>query len=362
MNIFSLHHNALGLDFSDLCLRVAMLKKKGRFLDLVSWKETKIKPGIITQGIIKDEDRLSYIIKNTIANVNGEKISSKYAVVSLPEKKAFLQVIQIPKMDEDELKTAIYFEAENYIPLPIGDVYLDFEVLPFTSKSDRFDVLIAAIPKPIANSYISCLKKADLIPKVLEIESQSIVRALIKKHVSPFPVLVIDLGRSTTSFIVFSGYSLRFTSSILFSSQNLTMAISKNLNISPEDAEKLKLKYGLEVDKKSVKNKQIIEAITPLLVGLTKQAKKYINYYHTHANHVSLSSGGGKIKKVLLCGRGVNLKGLPDFISSELGIPAEYANPWVNIMPKSSKKVPKLPFKDSLGYTTALGLALRGLE
>ena len=72
--------------------------------------------------------------------------------------------------------------------------------------------------------------------------------------------------------------------------------------------------------------------------------------------------GGGKIKKILLCGRGSNLKGLPEFIFSELRIPTELANPWINILPEKTIRIPKIPFKDSLGYTTALGLALRGMR
>lgn len=354
MNFLSLQYKTFGLDFSDLSLRIINLKKKGKRLDLASWKHLKIKSGIIQNGEVMDKDSLSFIIKDAVAKIEGEKIKTKYVVASLPEKKAFLQVIQVPVMEKEELKTAIPFEAENYIPLPIEDVYLDFQVLPFTSKADYFDVLIAAVPKNIVDSYVFCIKKAGFIPKALEVESQSIVRSLIKNHVSPFPILIIDFGRSTTSFIIFSDHSLRFTSSMSFSSQKLTEAISKDLKISIENAEKLKLKYGLEASKGNSKSKQAIKVMTPLLAGFLKQARKYINYYQTHAK--------GKIEKIFLSGQGINLKGLPDFISSELDISTEYANPWVNIIPGSFKKVPQLPFKESFGYTTALGLALRSFK
>ena len=92
--------------------------------------------------------------------------------------------------------------------------------------------------------------------------------------------------------------------------------------------------------------------MTPLLIDLMGQAKKCIDYHHGH---------NGGIKKILLCGNGANLKGLSAFISSELKITNELANPWMNILPSSLKEVPGLSFKESLGYTTALGLALRGV-
>ena len=346
IEFLSLKPEAFGLDISDLSLRIAKLKKRGKFFRLVSWGEAKIRPGIIEQGEIKDEDVLSGIIKQTLIKVKGERIKTKYLIASLPEKKAFLQVIKMPKMKEEELKTSVPFEAENYIPLPIEKVYLDFQIVSSSNQIDHLDILIAALPKKIVDPYASCFKKAGLIPMALEVESQSIVRAVIKNEISPFPLLIIDLGRSTTSFIVFSGYSPRFTSSVSISSQELTEAISKTLKLSLNEAEKLKLKHGL-------KDEKALKAMTPLLIDLMGQAKKCIDYHHSH---------NGGIKKILLCGNGANLKGLSAFVSSELKITVELANPWMNILPSSLKEVPGLSFKESLGYTTALGLALRGIK
>ena len=345
IELLSLKPEAFGLDISDLSLRIVKLRKRGKFFRLVSWGEAKIKPGIIEHGEIKNEDVLSGIIKQTLAKVKGERIKTKYLIASLPEKKAFLQMIEMPKMKEEELKTSVPFEAENYIPLSIEKVYLDFQIIPYSNQADHLDILIAALPKRTVNPYVSCFRKAGLIPIALEVESQSIARAVVKNEISPFPLLIIDLGRSTTSFIIFSGYSPRFTSSIPISSQELTEAVSKTLKLSLNEAEKLKLKRGL-------KDEKTLKAMTPLLIDLMVQAKKCIDYHH---------SNNGGVKKILLCGNGANLKGLSDFISSELKITVEFANPWINILSPSLKEVPELPFKESLGYTTALGLALRGV-
>lgn len=361
MKIFNLEPESFGIDFSDLRLRVVNLKKKGRFFDLDSWNEVDIPGGVIVNGEIKDQEKLVLVIKKAVDGVRGRKIKIKRVVASLPENKAFLQVIKIPEMDSEELETAIPFEAENYIPLAIDQMYLDYEVIS-SRDGNNLDVLIGAMPKTVVDPYVSCIKRAGFIPTALEVECQSITRALIKNQVSPFPVLIIDFGRSTTSFIVFSGHSLRFTSSVDISSQELNRAIADNLKVDLKKAEELKLKYGLEVSNKNKVSKDVVRAMVPLLADFIKQVKKHINYYHTHANHIPVSSSGGEIKKVLLCGKGSNLKGLPNFIFSELKIPTDLANPWVNIFSHSNKKVPEIPFKDSLGYTTALGLALRGIK
>ena len=362
----SLKPKAFGLDISDLSLKIIKLKKKGGFFDLASFGETEIKPGTIEGGEIKDQNTLIKIIEEGIKNVKGEKLKTKNVVVSLPEKEAFLEVIQMPRMDQEELKSAILYEAENYVPLPIEKVYLDFQIIPpVKNHLDHLDVLITAFPKEIIDSYVSCLKKAGLIPYALEVESQSIVRALMKNEVSSSPIFIIDFGRTNTSFIVFSGYSLRFTSSIPISSQKLTEDISQNLKIDLEEAEELKIKHGLQFLKKKNgdgKDKKISEAMVPALTELTEQIKKYVDYYQTHATHEHFPPNGKGAEKIILCGGGANLKGLDKFLSQELKSPVEMGNPWINILSLNPKEAPGLSQEKSLSFAAALGLALRGIK
>jgi len=373
MNFLSLKPEAFGLDISDLSLKIIKLKKKGKFLSLASFGESEIKPGIIKKGEIKEEEKLAEIIKEVIKKVKGEKLKTKYVVASLPEEKAFLQVIQMPRMPEEDLKSAVIYEAEDYIPLPIEQVYLDSRIVPpVYDHLDHFDVLLAALPKKIVDPYLASLKKAGLQPLALEIESLAIARALIKNEITTLPLLLIDLGATRTSFVVFSGHSLRFTSSIPVSSGSFNEIISKNLGISLAEAERLKIKYGLEEkielkikkDKTEIKKERgkVFEALVPALVDLIQQIKKHLDYYQTHASHEHLPPNGKGVLKILLCGGGANLKGLTELLTLELKIPVELGNPWVNILPEGQKETPELPFEKSLGYTTALGLALRGIK
>ncbi len=356
MDFLTLKPEAFGLDISDLSLKLVKLKKRHRGLALASFGESEIKPGIIKDGEIKDEDKLAEIIREAIKKIKGEKLKTKYVIASLPEEKAFLQVIQMPKIPKEDLKSAVIYEAENYIPLPIEEVYLDSQIIkPVVNSLDHFDVLIAALSKKTVDPYLNCLKKAGLLPYVLEIESQAISRALIKNEISLSPVLLIDLGATRTSFIIFSGYSLRFTASVKISSQKFTEVISKVLNVDFEKAEHLKIKYGL-------KEKKFFEYLIPILTDLSEQIKKYLNYYQTHTNHEHLPSNMRGVAKIFLSGGGANLKGLAGFLSQELKIDVEIGNPWTNILPEPPKKIPQLPFEESLRYTTALGLALRGIK
>ncbi len=366
MDFLSLKPKAFGLDISDLSLKIANLKNKGKFLTMSSFGTAKIEPGLIKDGEIKDEKALIKIVKESLSKVRGKKLDTRYVAASLPEEKAFLQVIQLPKMPEADLKSAVIYEAENYIPLPIEDVYLDFQNVPaIKDHLDHCDVLIAALPKKTVDPYLSVLSGAGLKPLTLEIESLAIARALVKNEIVPFPTLLIDLGSTRTSFIIFSGYALRFTSSIPISSDQLTEAISHALNVDFKKAEELKIKYGLgntlKKDEKSKEAKQVVEALKPLLNDLVGQIKKWSEFYQTHTSHEHLPEESG-IESVLLSGGGANLKGLANFLSLELKMPVSLGNPWVNILKPPLKEVPQLKFQDSLAYTTALGLALKGIK
>jgi type IV pilus assembly protein PilM len=351
MNFLTLKPEAFGLDISDSSLKIVKLKKSKKFFDLASFGETKIEEGVIKEGEIKDKKTLIEIIKKAVKEVKGEKLKTKYLIASLPEEKSFLEVIQMPKMKREELKRAIYYQAENYIPLPVEKVYLDFEeILPIYDHLDHCDVLIAASLKEIVDSYLFCFKEAKLLPLALEIESLAIARALIKNGKSKVPLLLIDFGAKKTSFIIFSGYSVRFTTSLPVSSQILTELISKNLKVNLKEAERLKREQGIK-----------IEAIIPALTDLTEQIKKYLTFYQTHASHEHLPPNGKGVAKVYLCGGGANLKGLSDFLAKKLNLPVELGNPWINILPENQKKALKLSLEESLKYTTALGLSLRGV-
>lgn len=362
MKFLTLQPEAFGIDISDLSLKIAKLKKKRGGLSLVSFGLEKIQPGIIKSGEIKDQQALTEIIKKSIQGVQGQRLDTKYVIASLPEEKSFLQIIQMPKLAKEELEQAVRFEAENYIPLPLEKVYLGFQkIKPHYNHLDHLDILIACMPKEIVDPYVESLKKAGLVPIALEIESQAIARALIKEEKSSSPILLIDFGETRSSFIIFSGCCVRFTSSIPISSQGLTQNIAKSLKVDFKKAETMKTKYGLRSDpkKENEERRKVFETLAPIMTEFVEQTKTCINYYQTHAKHEHLPPGNRGVKKILLAGGGANLLGFTDFLSSEIKIPVEVGNPWVNVNLK--KKAP-LFFKESLPYTTAIGLALRGLR
>lgn len=367
----SLKDEIFGLDINDLSIKIIKLEKKRGGFVLSSSNKMKMEPGIMQEGIIKDEIALSKTIKYACATSKGKKIKTKYVAVSVPEEKSFLQVIKMPKMTEEELMLAVPFEAENYIPMPIGEVYLDFQVIPGPKDFDRdyLEVLIVATPKKIVDSYISCLKKSGLVPIIFETESEAIARALIKKENNSLLSIIIDFGANNTNLVVFAGNSVRFTSSVPVSSGMLTEAISKSLKISANEAEELKIEYGLE-DFNNIKklgkrrqHREILaerarQIMVPILEDFAARIRKYLDFYIDHSP-CDNSTELGKTEKIILCGGGADLKGLSEFMSKHLKIPTEVGNPLLSILEKKSNNAIK---KDASSFTTAIGLALRQPE
>ncbi len=357
MNFFLWPRGAFGLDISELSLKIAKLEKsKDGSLKLASFNQAQIPANVVKGGEIKNIQKLSDIMRKSVLTARGGKIKTKYVICSLPEEKVFLDTIQMPKMSREDLKTAVQFEAENYIPLPLKNVYLDFQVVrSIDDRAKKMDVLLGAVSKKIADSYIKMIKTAGFQPLALEVESLAIARAVIPNDKIKQPFLIIDFGATRTSFIIFGGFSVRFTTTIPISSQAITKSIARNLEISTEEAEKLKINYGME-------KRKIFEATIPALTDLIEQIKTHLNYYKSHILKKHNLHKEEKITKILLCGNGALLKGLPEFLSSELKMKVEFANPWVNILKPPLKEIPGLSFEKSLGYATALGLSLRGVR
>jgi type IV pilus assembly protein PilM len=369
--------DAFGIDISDFSVRLIKLKKTSQDFELDSYNEEAVKPGVIENGDIRDKKELSKAIKKLLNNVEGAPLKTHYASVSLPEKKSFLKVIKMPKMSAQDLGEAVYFEIENHIPLRVEDVYFDFEVIPpylrennIKDKKNYLEILFAAIPKTTVDSYNYCLKGIGIQPVHFEVESFSLARSLINRNEKPGPVLLINLGADKTSLVFFSNGFARFTCSSSVCSQTFTQSISRFLNVDLKKAEKLKEQYGFEAfksqdsgkskktkSKKSISEKhQVFQALIPGITDLTEQIKKYIDFYKFSKAGDDIAHDAA-INKIILSGGGVCLKNIDKFLESEIGIPVEIGNPWVNV-----SKRPLLPLLLSYKYTIAIGLALGATE
>jgi type IV pilus assembly protein PilM len=367
---------AAGVDLTDFYLRIVKLKRQGHDFDLASFNEQPIPAGLIEGGEIKNETELVKVIRQAVTKIKGEKLKTDKVIISLPEEKCFLRIIQFPKMAAEELAKAIPFEAENHIPLPLKELYLDFEVIePLVDHLDHFDILLVASPQKIIDSYLRVFKAAGLVPLAFESGSLAISRALVKHEMTTEPILLVNFDTYRTNLVIFAGRSVRFTSSLQVCSKNLIEALVEGLSVTVKEAERIKKEVGIgaqtgarliektgdsEFEREIINDERISNVLAPALSPLVTEIKDFLDFYYSHTSHEHLLLARQEVKRVLLSGDGAHLKGLTHFLAKELGISVALANPWVNILSDPENRVPEAYLQRSLSYATALGSALRG--
>ncbi len=357
-DILNLDPGTFGLDISDLSLKAVSLKKHRGRLRLEAFKGMLLPENIIQGGEVKDIDKLADSIKKITGKLKG--LDTRQVIISLPEEKSFIRLLRMPLMTAREIKAAVRFEAENYIPFSIDKVYLDSQIIKSIDREeDYIEVLLAALPRKTVDPYVEAIYKAGLIPVAMETESQATARALIKSGYTDKPVFIVDMGATSTNFSVFAGNSLRFTSFIPFSTGSLKSVISKTLGISLEEAHKSLLLYGFQREGNT--SKKIFEAMHPSIDGFIQEIDKHIDYYQTHSSQEGKSNPVEKVETLIFCGGGVRIKGLASYISKETGLVVQKANPLTNI-PWEEKLNKDLSKDDLITFATAIGLALRGYK
>lgn len=357
-HIYDIEPPSFGLDISDFVLKIALLQPTDNgFFNLAGFGEIPIPEGVVQSGEIKKPDDLLAIFRKALENIKGGKIKTKLVSAIIPERKSFLRIIQLPKMPESEIENAIRFEIEENIPLSLNEAYYDWQILGESeSKLDHIDILTAVAPRSIIDPYNELIKNAGFIPKTFELESIASSRAIIKNLKTDRPMMIVNLGSTQISFVIFSGEAPRFSTSINTTFRNhLTFYISDHLKISMEEAEKLKRSVGMDKTKYEGK---IFEALEPAIKKIAGQIQDYSDYYSSHPQHEHLSSP--KISKIILCGGDANLTGIAPYLSTALKLPVELGNPWANILPEPLKEIPLMSYEKSLAFTSCLGIALRG--
>ena len=351
---------SFGIDLSDFSIKIISLEKSKK-ISLASFGRQEIASGIIEEGEIKKETELIETIKKATKEIKGAPLKNKHCVVSLPETESFIRILQLPMMEKEEVGEAIKWEIETNIPLSLNEIYYDWQIISDQNKNgnqQRLDILVGVLPKKTVDPYLSVLKNAGLKPTAFEIESLAIARSLMKDAYCQEPTLIIDLGAKKTSLVIFCGQAVYFTASLPVSNFSLITTLGEKLNIAYDQARQLKIQQGLGYENPQ---NQIFQALKPALDEMANKIKNYIDFFEFHAS-VNLGAPNNKIKKAILCGGGANFSGIEKLLQDELKINVEIGNPWLNVFPGPSPNLSEFPTQEALSYTTAIGLALRGIS
>jgi len=292
----------------------------------------------------KELTALSGLIKKLHKESN---VSSKEIMIALPEPQVFTRTIKFPLLTDKEVASAVKWEAEQYIPIPINEAIIQHQILERRENASPPEVvaLLVAAPRILVEKYVKVAQTAGLTVVGVETALMSLVRSLAPPDQT---VVLIDFGARSTDIAIAKNGLLSFSRSVATAGEAFTRAVAQSLGVEVKQAEEYKRTYGLSGSQLEGK---VSGALGPVLRLVADEIKKAIQFYQTEEK-------GESPQAVVLSG---GTAGLPEAISAlskSLGTEVVVGNPFSKIVvdPDTAKKIaPYAPL-----YSIALGLALGG--
>lgn len=336
----------LGLDIGSSNIRAVVLDNSKQPPRLISLgKIASPAPGINSEADF-DIESLAQTIKLLVTEI---KSPTKDTVISLPESKIFTRVIyDLPFLTNEELSHAMRFAAEEFVPMPIQDVNLNYQILYRSAQkgpNSRTVVLIIATPKLLLDKYLKILTLAELKPLAIETELIAASRSLVTYSDYSPTTLILQMSNTTTDYAIVSGGLILLTRSISTGSTALTRAIAQSFGFEFAQAEEYKKVYGLN---ESQLEGKLFSVLRPLVNIIVAETRKVIQSFET-------LNPSNPIKRVVLSGGGASLPGLVIYMANSLALEVQEADPWASVA-HSSEFNQKLA-SDASSFSVAVGLA-----
>ena len=329
------------LDIGRSFIKAVKVKKSGnrKILEAAASFQTPL-GGPMSEAPV-DLMKVSESVKACVAKSN---ITLQNCIVSLIESQVVTRLIQLPNLTDKELSAAVSWEAEQYIPLPIKDVNLQYKIISRPeSTSEKMDVLLVAAPKRMISKYINIVKNAGLKIVAMETESMALARALTK--VGEPPTIIVSMGAISTDLVIADNGNVLFTRSVATGGVNLTKAIMTEFNLPQNQAEQYKQTYGILEDKLSGKVADVLKPVLDVLIG---EIQKAIEFSHMHTKDLPVS-------RLVICGGGAFLPGISQFLTQRTNLEVSLGDAWADFVKEGV--ILQMVGKGGI-FSVATGLAL----
>ncbi|MFH1180794.1 MAG: type IV pilus assembly protein PilM [bacterium] len=338
----------LGVDIGTSAIKIVELQRRGDRKKLENYGE--VKASVLYEKPFRTFEKSSLLLSSQdiaraiYAVIQEAKIKTKDCVFSIPDFSSFFTNFELPQMTKEELPQAVNYEARQHIPMPLGEVTLDWQVvggnLPIEQK-EKLKILLVAVPNEVINQYQEIAQICQLNLFGLEPEVFGLIRSLPPEDQKP-AFCIIDIGAQSTTCSIIERKVLKMSYSFDTAGNQLTEQIAKSLSVGYSEAEEMRKKYGLlPGGEKSIK-----DVLLPLVDVILREIERI--------------SSGKNIQKFILAGGASLIPGLKEYFQERLGKETEISNPFADIFyPPILEKT----LKDmGPSYAIAIGMALRGLE
>ncbi len=335
---------SVGIDIGSKTIKVVELKMESgkpvlKAAGIVGVKNLSIEK-------IQDESQFtefSAIIKKLLVDA---KISQKEVFISLPESAVFTRNLKFPLLTDQEIASAVKWQAEDIIPIPLKDAIFQHIVLERRENTQppEVSVLVVAAPRILVEKYVKLLSLAGLTVVGVETELLALARSL---SVPAKTLLIIDFGAKGTNMAIVKNDKLTFSRTIPTGGEAISRAIAQNLSIDPTQAEEYKKTYGLSTTQLEGK---VSNSIIPVFKIIVEEIKKAIHFYQTDEK--------GELPSItVLSGGSAGLPDLAGTLAKDIGTEVIIANPFAKISMGSESAASLKPFAPL--YSVAVGLALK---
>lgn len=335
---------AFGLDIGRSFVKLIEVEISGNKKTITAAQSIQTPAGGIQSDSSVDLKKLSEAIK---VCVDAAKVSGKSANISLTEAQVVTRLIEMPNLTDKELAAAINWEAEQYVPLPLKDVNLQYKVV---SKADvnipgsKMEILLVAAPKRVIEKYVNVVRDAGLGVNAVETESAALARALTTSV--DMANIIVSLGALSTEIIITKGSDVLLTHSVATGGVNLTRAVMAEFNLPQAQAEEYKQAYGILEDKLSGKVAAVIKPVLEIIISEISKSSEFVKTKFV----------GTTISRIIICGGGSFLPGLSRFLTERTNLEVSLGDAWADF-----SKEGQIVNLSGLGgvYAVATGLALR---
>jgi type IV pilus assembly protein PilM len=332
-----------GFDIGHGSLKVMQIERANKRAKIVGYGTATFEAAAIADGIITNPTAIAKATNDLFQKRLIGDITTNRTVVAIPSYRTFTRLISLPPMSGKELKEAVELEAEQYIPMPLEELYLDYNVV--SRDKEKMDLFAVAVPKKIVDSHLQLMRLLGLETVGVESTIGAAGQLFLEDKQSDIPAVIIDFGSLSADITIFD-QNLLVSGTVTGGGEVFTRRIQEALKVTHAEAHVIKTKYGLSHGKKQ---KEITTALEPVLSQLAQEIRRMIRYYEDRYGSER------KINQVITLGGGANMPGLSEYMTSSLRLAVRTCDPWEycdfnGLQPPSKVDKPM--------YATVMGLSL----
>lgn len=331
-----------GLDIGFSSMKVMQIDSSNK-PTIVGYGFNHFDPKAKDNGVIVDYEAIAQAAEELFKSKIIGDITTRRVCFTVPASRTFSRVIKLPRLSSKELADAVRMEAEQYIPVPIDDLYIDYDPISRTDK--EVELMAVAIPKKLIDSYMMLSRLMGLEVVAMESTISSAARLFLKTTAHDIPTILIDFGSVSTDITIFD-HTIIVTGTVTGGGDVFSEQISKILGVSRSEADIIKIKYGLDASKKQA---LIISALKPFLDQLQKEINRMMRYYEERYGSER------KLAQIVTMGGGANMPGLNEYLTNQMRLPVQTSDPWLHFA-HTKAEAPDLVERSM--YATVSGSAL----